>query len=374
MKPTRLGLNKGLVVSAAWGHRFKRAPRRSPRVAEGWKNLRAFIRRLPWYRFAAGVVAGGVGLLVTSLMRAFGLGVFLPEIAVNFVVGRIPGAIESFFIRTLGEGAKLLALLTALAVFLVLPGIYAILYRRVQRWLKNRWLVMAFYTFSSAGIVLLGILPILDAGFFGSNTSVGIGFAVFSQLIGYWLYAALLDYLLVDVAAEHPEGFSLSRRQFIAGTIGAIAVAALTVYGLGSLISKKGRLVFTSIAEMFSKEQTPTSEFYVVTKNVIDPTVDAGTWHLSIGGLVSNPTTYSYADLQALATIDEFVTLECVSNEVGGNLISMAEWTGVRLATVLQSAGADLSADNWIVFTCADGYTAGIAIPKAVDADKPART
>ena len=367
MKPTRLGLNKGLVVNHDLGHRFKRAPRRSPRVAEGWKRLRAFIRRLPWYRFAAGVVAGGVGLLVTFLMRAFGLGVFLPEIAVDFVVGRIPGAIESFFIRTLGEGAKLLALLTALAVFLVLPGVYATLYRRIQRWLKNRWLVMAFYTLSSAGIVLLVILPILDAGFLGSNTSAGIGFAVFSQLIGYWLYAALLDYLLVDVAAEYPEGFSLSRRQFIAGTIGAIAVAALTVYGLGSLISKKGRLVFASIAEMFSKEQTPTSEFYVVTKNVIDPTVDAGTWQLSIGGLVSNPTTYSYADLQALATVDEFVTLECVSNEVGGNLISMAEWTGVRLATVLQSAGADLSADNWIMFTCADGYTAAIPIAKAMD-------
>src|SRR2546422_14398 len=265
MKPTRLGLNKGLVVNHDLGHRFKRAPRRSPRVAEGWKSLRAFVRRLPWFRFAGGVVAGGVGLLVTFLMRAFGLGVFLPEIAVNFVVGRIPGVIESFFIRPLGEGAKLLALLTALAVFLVLPGIYAILYRRVQRWLKNRWLVMAFYTFSSAGIVLLAILPILDAGFLGSNTSVGIGFAVFSQLIGYWLYAALLDYLLVDVAAEHPEGFSLSRRQFIAGTIGAIAVAALTVYGLGSLISKKGRLVFASIGEMFSKEQTPTSDWIVFT-------------------------------------------------------------------------------------------------------------
>src|SRR5213593_2488422 len=230
MKPISLGLSIGLVVSARWGHRFKRSPRRSPHVAEGWKSLRAFIRRLPWYRFAAGVVAGGVGLLVTFLMRAFGLGVFLPEIAVNFVVGRIPGAIESFFIRTLGEGAKLLALLTALAVFLVLPGIYATLFRRVQRWLKNRWLVIAFYTFSSAGIVLLGILPLLDAGLLGSNTPVGVGFAVFSQLIGYWLYAAILDHVLVDVAAEHPEGFSLSRRQFIAGTIGAIAVAALTVY------------------------------------------------------------------------------------------------------------------------------------------------
>src|SRR3989441_3501940 len=174
---------------------YMRKPRRSPRVAEGWKSLRAFIRRLPWHRFAAGVVAGGTGLLVTFLMRAFGLGVFLPEIAVDFVVGRIPGAIESFFIRSLGEGAKLLALLTALAVFLVLPGIYATLYRRVQRWLKNRWLVMAFYTFSSAGIVLLAILPILDAGFLGSNASVGVRFAVFSQLICYLLYPALLEHL-----------------------------------------------------------------------------------------------------------------------------------------------------------------------------------
>ena len=300
-------------------------------MAEGWRNLWAFVRRLPWHRFAAGVLAGGAGLLVTFFMRAFGLGVFLPEIAVDFVVGRIPGGIESFFIRTLGEGAKLLALLTALAVFLVLPGIYATLFRRIQRWLKNRWLVMAFYTLSSAGIVLLVILPILDAGFLGSNTSVGVGFAVFSQVIGYWLYAALLDHVLVDVAAEYPDGFSLSRRQFIIGTIGAVAVAALTVYGLGSLISKKGRLVFASVAEMFSKEQTPTSEFYVVTKNVIDPTVDASRWALSIEGLVSSPTTYSYADLQTLATVDEFVTLECVSNEVGGNLISTAEWTGVRL-------------------------------------------
>src|SRR5256886_8743170 len=144
-------------------------PRRSPGVAEGRTGPWAFIRRLPWYRVAAGALAGGAGLLVTFVLRVFGLGVFLPEVAVDFVVGRIHGGIESFFVRSLGEGAKLLALLTALAVLLVLPGSYATLFRRVQRWLKNRWLVIAFYTFSSAGIVLLGILPLLDAGLLGSN-------------------------------------------------------------------------------------------------------------------------------------------------------------------------------------------------------------
>src|SRR2546428_3963572 len=117
---------------------------------------------------------------------------------------------------------------------------------------------------------------------------------------------------------------------------------------------------------MCSKEQTSTSEFYVVTKNVIDPTVNAGTWLLSIGGLVSNPTTYSYADLQALATIDEFVTLECVSNEVGGNLISMAEWTGVRLAMILQSAGGATNPAKLVVFPCAGGCPPAIALSQAV--------
>ena len=346
-------------------------------MAEGWKRLWSFFGRLPWYRFAAGVLAGGAGLLVTFLMRAFGLGVFLPEIAVDFVVGRIPGGIESFFIRTLGEGAKLLALLTALAVFLLLPGVYATFFRRVQRWLKNRWLVIAFYTFSSAGIVLVVILPLLDAGFLGSSTSVGAGFAVFSQLIGYWLYAAILDHALVEVAAEYPEGFSLSRRQFIIGTIGAVAVAALTIYGLGSLISKKGRLVFASIAEMFANEQTPTERFYVVTKNLIDPDlhadVRAGRWQLDVAGLVSTPTAYSYGpqpppkiNLLTVAAISEFVTLECVSNEVGGNLISTAAWKGPRLADLLLAAGVDPAAD-WVVFTCADGYTAAVPMSKAMD-------
>jgi len=340
-------------------------------VAAALKAISAFLRRFPWHRFAAGAIAGGGALIITLILRTLGLGLFLPEVAVDFTVGRIPGAIESFFIRTLGEGAKLLALLTAVVVFLILPGIYATLFWRVQRWLKRRWFVIAFFTLTSAGIILLGILPLLDAGFLGAKTSVGPGFAAFSQVLSSWVYAAVLDYVFVEVAPRYPDGFSLSRRQFLVGSVGAIALAILAIYGFASLSMKKGRLVFASIAEMFAKEVTPTSEFYVVTKNVIDPTVDAGSWLLSVGGMVSNPTTYHYADLLALSDpsapnhADEFVTLECVSNEVGGNLISTARWTGVRLSALLQSAGLGPNAD-WIVFTCADGYTAAVPLSRAM--------
>lgn len=335
-------------------------------MAAVWTRSWAFVRGLPWYRFAAGALAGSAGLLITFFLRLYGLGVFLPEVAVDFVVGRIPGEIESFFIRTLGEGAKILALLTAVAVFIALPGLYATLFRRIQKWLKGRWIVMAFYTFSAAAITLLGILPLLGAGILGSNTSAGPGFATFSQLIGSWIYAAFLDYFLVDWAARHPQGFSLSRRQFLVGGASAIAFAVLVFYGLASLAVKKGRLVFASIEEMLAKDVTPTSEFYVVTKNVFDPDIsNVAAWRLSVGGLVSNPTAYDFASLEALAdpsqsaAAEEIVTLECVSNEVGGNLISTAKWNGVRLASLLQNANADPSAD-WVVFTCEDGYTAAI--------------
>jgi hypothetical protein len=88
--------------------------------------------------------------------------------------------------------------------------------------------------------------------------------------------------------------------------------------------------------------------------------------------MVATPATYDYSQLLARSNAsdpdhaDENVTLECVSNEVGGNLISNARWQGVRLAALLQGAGLDPTAD-WIVFTCADGYTAAIPRERALN-------
>ncbi len=335
-------------------------------------RLWARLKKLPWYRFAAGIVAGAPGLALTFAMRLGGLGVFLPEIAVDFTVGRIPGSVESFFIRTMGEGAKVLALFTSLTVFLLIPGLYAVLYRWIEKRVKNRWIVFALYGLVSAAIALFVIMPLLGAGFLGSLTAAGISGAVFSQVLSSFLFAALLDYFLVDVASRHPEGFSLSRRQFIAAAGILVVGAVATLYGLGTLVARPARLVFASVQEMFSKETTPNEEFYVVTKNLIDPTVDAAAWRLTIDGLVTTPATYTVGELLTRSAglpqsrSEEDVTLECVSNEVGGNLVSNARWTGIPLADLLADAGVDASAD-WIAFTCADGYTVGVPLAKAMN-------
>lgn len=324
------------------------------------------IRRLPWRRFAAGALAGSAALVLTLILRLLGLGVFLPEVAVDFVVGRIPGSVEAWFIGAMGEAAKALALAVAIFVFLGLFGAAATFFRVVERRVPNRWLVLAIYAFGTAAVALLVILPLLGGGFLGADTFQGPWAASFSQLLAGWLYAAVLDYFLVEVRAKHPEGFDVSRRQFLKWSAAAAAIAVLAFYGLTSLGLRVARLAFASVAEMFAKEVTPTDEFYVVTKNVIDPVVDESTWRLDVDGLVSSPRTYAKTDLLAMAAVDEHVTLECVSNEVGGNLISTAKWGGIRLSDLLDASVVDPTAD-WVLFECADAYTVAIPMSRARD-------
>ena len=336
------------------------------------RRIGSATRRLPWNRFFAGIAAGGAALVVTLVMRLLGLGVFLPELALDAVITHIPGPLESFFISTLGEGAKGLGVVSALVGVEVAYGAGALPWRWIERRVRWRYAVVLLYTAVSTAVVVLVVLPVLGAGLAGSQTVSGVGFAVLSQLLGGWLYATVLDYFLVDVAGRHPEGFSASRRQFLTGVLAAAASLSLAFVTFSSAVVQPGRLAFGSLQDLLAEEVTPTVDFYVVTKNLIDPTVDPSTWTLTVDGLVSSPQSLSYADLQtriasgALPAAGEYATMECVSNEVGGNLIGTARWDGVRLADVLAAAGLESAAD-WIEFTCVDGYTVAIPLTRAQD-------
>ncbi len=56
--------------------------------------------------------------------------------------------------------------------------------------------------------------------------------------------------------------------------------------------------------------------------------------------------------------IEADITLSCVSNEVGGDLVGNARWLGCRLDDLLAEAGIDPAADQ-IVGRSVDGFTAG---------------
>jgi DMSO/TMAO reductase YedYZ molybdopterin-dependent catalytic subunit len=113
-------------------------------------------------------------------------------------------------------------------------------------------------------------------------------------------------------------------------------------------------------------EVTPTKDFYQVSKNFFsDPVVDPNTWTLQIAGLVKQPMNLTYAQLLQLPAIERYETLECISNEVGGDLISNASWRGVSLHDLIASANPD-SATKKVVFSAADGYQDSITFERAM--------
>lgn len=111
---------------------------------------------------------------------------------------------------------------------------------------------------------------------------------------------------------------------------------------------------------------TPTAEFYLISKNLIDPTLKAEGWQLAITGLVARPQTLRQADLLLLPPTHLAATLECISNEPGGTLIGTAVWTGVPLRTILTSAAIQDRATH-VVFVCADDYVERLPLEQALD-------
>jgi DMSO/TMAO reductase YedYZ molybdopterin-dependent catalytic subunit len=116
-------------------------------------------------------------------------------------------------------------------------------------------------------------------------------------------------------------------------------------------------------------EVTPTKDFYTVSKNFFsDPVVDPNSWTLQVAGLVGKPYTLTYNQLLKLPVIERYQTLQCISNEVGGDLISNAAWRGVSLRDLIVSADPDPKAIK-VVFSAVDGYQDSIPLSRALSAE-----
>ncbi|MEV6815498.1 molybdopterin-dependent oxidoreductase [Micromonospora sp. NPDC051296] len=98
--------------------------------------------------------------------------------------------------------------------------------------------------------------------------------------------------------------------------------------------------------------------FYRIDTALVVPQVDPESWRLRIHGRVRNPITLSYADLLARPMVERYVTLACVSNEVGGDLIGNARWLGVPIRELLDEAAPVDGADQ-VVGRSVDGWTCG---------------
>lgn len=111
---------------------------------------------------------------------------------------------------------------------------------------------------------------------------------------------------------------------------------------------------------------TASADFYRVDTALTVPQLSHGDWRLHIHGMVDRETTYSFADLARFDVVETVTTLTCVSNPVGGKLISTGIWTGYRLADLLAAAGVHADADM-VLSTSIDGFTAGTPVAALTD-------
>ncbi len=116
---------------------------------------------------------------------------------------------------------------------------------------------------------------------------------------------------------------------------------------------------------------TPNEDFYLIDTALSSPRINVDRWKLNVKGAVENPVSFTYKDLLDMPTRESDVTLSCVSNEVGGGLVSNARWTGVLLSDVLKEAGVSREnigpASEQLIGRSVDGWTGGFKTDIALD-------
>ncbi len=223
-------------------------------------------------------------------------------------------------------------------------------------------------------IVSVALLwPVLDANYRGLPPGSARIASILALLVQYAAYGATLVLLYrwltprpVVARQPAPVGEPLGRRAVVAGVAG-VALAA----GSGTLIrdlNAQATFAYDGLAYSGPGVEpiAPNDKFYTVTKNVVDPDVDAGIWRLEIGGMVEEPRSYTFADLMNLASVEQESTLMCISNRIGAGLFSNADWQGIPLRDLLE-ASRPMAGALEVFLNGADAYTDSFAFEKAMD-------
>jgi len=368
-------------------------------------------------RFNTGFLAGFLaGILATSVMLLLSItfgGVSLPDILSSAITQAMPLGLFEQFHSIFGPNSKYylfyIVLIGQCLVFAFSGGLCNLLRFRFRTWIDEQgqlhWssgIVLALLLWLLAGLIFL---PLTGSGIFGSKLLIGtlntIGSLAVVGIIFGILFIFMQNWLVIRYSQK--QGMALQTLQG-QDTIPQISRrrdllrSGLVLLGLGTLGALALRFVSSSTSSVLSSSQvlqnyknkispppipnygtisritglspeiTPNDKFYVVSKNFLsDPKVNSNTWQLRIGGLVAHPYTLTYDELTALPTKQQYQTMMCISNEVGGEYMSNALWEGVPLTTLLLRAGAIKPGATKVVFYAADGYNDSIHLTKALE-------
>jgi DMSO/TMAO reductase YedYZ molybdopterin-dependent catalytic subunit len=355
-----------------------------------------------WQAAAGGLAAAGAALATGELLS--GLDERTPSLVLGVAevfVAETPGGIVRWSIDAFGASQKTVLVTGIVVVSLLLGVVFGLLGRR--RWVRGAagfvafglvggwaaargalssdvrsWLAAALATAVGVLVLRFGLrTPGLAGAGAGAGASASAAAATAATGEG------------PDLLAPGRPGPGRDRRRFLAVTGGAAAYGILAA-GVGRWL-RNSRTVegardevatqlgpappvrmpsavasFDETVPGISPLITPNADFYRIDTALLAPQVDPADWTLRITGMVDHEVELTFDELLAMDRIDEFVTLQCVSNEVGGDLVGNARWSGVPLAGLLDRAGVRPDASQ-IVGRSVDGWTAGFPTEVAGD-------
>lgn len=323
-----------------------------------------------WKRAIAGLLAGAVALAIGQLVSALVAPSSSPVFAVgSTVVDLLPAGLKEFAIQTFGTNDKA-AFFVAMGIVMAALMVVAGLIERARR------------PYGSALFIVFGIIGMIAAQGRADATIASSVPSLIAGIVGVMALRVLTGRL--DARSVLPGMFA--RRTFLQVGTGTVAVAAAAwigsgLLGAGSRRARAGRAAL-SLPEPAVRQKipagaqlpgmtqfvTPASKFYRIDTALQLPEVDVSTWSLTIHGMVRRPVTITMDDLLALPLVERSVTLACVSNTVGGDLIGNAVWLGYPVRDLLDKAGVKSGADM-VLSKSVDGFTAGTPL-SAMNDDK----
>lgn len=332
----------------------------------------------------AGVIGGLVFLASAELSALLTARDASPVLAVgSFVIDVIPQPLKELAISTFGELDKV-ALLAGLGLAVVIASAVAGVLQYVRPPLGVIALGIAgaisvAAVVTRAGATPLAFLPPVIGAAAGSVTLI-----LLCRRLRVWQRSVLT----ASGAAEPPEGrpAAIERRRFfvLAGIAGAsavivgitaraVSVATSSVEAIRRglrLPAARSSVTIPDGAELdipgLSPLFTPNADFYRVDTALTVPTVDPATWRLLVDGMVDQRVELTFDELVAMGLDEYAITLTCVSNVVGGDLVGNAMWLGVPIRDILRLAGPQADADM-VLSRSVDGYTASTPLSALTD-------
>jgi DMSO/TMAO reductase YedYZ molybdopterin-dependent catalytic subunit len=318
----------------------------------------------------AGVGAAALAIGAGEIMGALiGGGSLIGAVGALVISLQPPGA-KDLMVALFGTNDKLALELAVAAGGLLVGALIGLAGGRDRR---GAWL--GFAGFGVAGLVLLVRDPLIDP----VPALVTVGLAV---MVAAWAFDRLLRLDPTAQAPVEPSGTRLPRRAFLAVVASFVALGGgLAVLGrliggdqVGSgstggpvpTVPPPGQTVapvapsadFSTQTTGLSPIVVPNDTFYRIDTRLNTPRLDASSWRLRVHGMVEREINLTYAELLARPLVERYVTIACVSNEVGGYLVGNARWTGTSLVDLLDESGVAAGASQ-VVGRSYDGWTCG---------------